>query len=135
MFYFILEKSCFGLIFVREDGNISPGGGGGGECLSKFPQPHIRAQQCPSQIERGSSSFIMTALPPADLYCSIYQLHSYILLYTGSLAGMGICFSVFRANHSFFVSKRAIHKGKRATCSHFSFVKSDMSESLTIALL
>ena len=134
MFYFILEKSCFGLIFVREDGNISPGGGGG-ECLSKFPQPHIRAQQCPSQIERGSSSFIMTALPPADLYCSIYQLHSYILLYTGSLAGMGICFSVFRANHSFFVSKRAIHKLKRATCSHFSFVKSDMSESLTIALL
>ena len=40
MFYFILEKSCFGLIFVREDGNISPGGGGGRMSEQIPPAPY-----------------------------------------------------------------------------------------------
>ena len=38
------------------------------------------------------------------------------------VSGLEIHSLVFRANHSFFVSERAIHSRKRANCSRRSFV-------------
>ena len=52
-------------------------------------------------------------------------------LYTG----LGICSSVFQAICSFFVSERAICLWKKVNPSRCSFVMSNLSESLMVALL
>ena len=55
----------------------------------------------------------------------------WVLLYTG----LGSSSSVFCVNSWFFVSERAIRSEKQTIRSFILFLKSDLSESLTVALL